>query len=181
MAGDPFVTFDADARARIKRTVRRVEGSSQSQADGGAVATHIRAFWLASPATYQLWNTTATNWTVFSGNTKGSEASTSITLNHVYLRRGICLSTSIYIVIEIDGALEVMNPTLMVRGQFSADLAPDTAATLQNWGGTNGSESSTGTSFSVWNASACTIKGNKMVTAHWCEDNNTFHVGTGKT
>lgn len=134
---------------------------------------------LVNKATHTLWANSGT-FTIFSG-TQGSESAESGTIS-AYVRRGFAFASSIYEARQMVNGWEIVNPSLMIRGKFAADLAPDVSATMTLWLGTNGAEASGITTVSgVWNASGCTILGSKMVTANWCEDNSSFHVMTGKT
>lgn len=171
--------FDEPARKRIAAAVKRVEGTRRrpSESDGPEVI-HTRGLWLAQNSAYQAANSTATTWTIYHGDTKGSETSSSQTGFQVYLRRGLCFASVFYELEEIDGYLEVRNPTLSGVGKSNTAInkgaGPSNGVDIYS-GSTIGSESSISQTLTAWNRFANVASG-KWVRFAWNDDSKAWDL-----
>jgi hypothetical protein len=117
----------------------------------------------------------------------GSESSASQTFS-AYLRRGFVFAGVTYRCVfhAASGSnygWEVINPTEMLRCQSSADLAADSSSgSMVVYTGSDGGETSTSVTLStVYNATSCTLKANKMCDVRYSEDSGSWRIVTGHT
>jgi hypothetical protein len=126
--------FSAEGAKRIVDVVRRIENLPRNLRRDVPAQTNEappRSFWLAQNSAFQGNNSSATTWTIYSG-TFGTETATSITSfqKGVFVRWGICFANLTYILMEINGGFEVLNPTLEFRGTANADITSGSTGTV---------------------------------------------------
>ena len=172
-------TFDQRTAMRIARMLREWEGRPKNfnLAVQPTIKQGQRAFWLAqSTSLVKAGATAGTDFKIFSGTTFWSESASSYTGITAYVRRGIVYANVTYILMEINGFLEVMNPTLSGIGKTSGAITKGTSGTVKIYAGTTiGSESDTGQTLTAWNryADAATTKWCRWA---WNDDSKAFDL-----
>lgn len=112
-------------------------------------------------------NGNSATFNIYTG-TQGSESASGVTLSG-FVRRGLVFSDTNYFLGQVANGFEVLNPSLVVRGQTTADVMTDTTGTLTIYTGT-GAGTSSGVSISgVRNDTSCTVKTGKLSYAEWCD------------
>lgn len=115
-------------------------------------------------------NSTAT---VYAGATKGSEATTSNTIS-AWVRKGLVFSGKTYRARWLDRGWEIEDPSLEFVAQAAADIdIGDTVGTQLIFTGSAGSETSSGTSTSVYNRYGNILSG-AWVRCQWLDSAGTF-------
>lgn len=172
----PYV-FDHEGARRIVSAVRWVESRPKNlrrelPAGPGLIP---QAIWLAQNSAFQLPNTSATTWTVYAGTTAGSETATQLSGLSVYLRKGIVFSAITYLVVEVCGRLEVLNPSMSFLGKNTGGATAHNGSTNANvYTGTPGFETDSGQNVTGIVALMGSIAANAML---WVYFNESYSGG----
>lgn len=168
--------FSEDGARRIVAATRRLEGMPAGSGIGDpAISYGRRTFMFARNSGIVQFGNSSSNWSVYGGSTIGSETVTTTTGITAYLRCGIVLPSVTYILMEINGNLEVMNPDLEFVGKTSAAaINKGASGAIEVFTGTVGSETGSGTSVSsVYNRFA-NVAQTKWVRVGFCHFGSTF-------
>jgi hypothetical protein len=175
MNGDRPTTFNADARKRIANVVRRVERTPPGGRDGGegSGGRFDASPFLVRKATFGANGSNDSDYTIYA-LVGGTEVATSITTfpGGIYVRMGAVLPGMSYVAHDVAGRWEIVQTTIMLRGQPTADAAAGVNnSTFTVWSGTPGGTEATlsVTISNVTNGSSCTIKGSQMATIGWIQ------------
>jgi hypothetical protein len=120
--------------------------------------------------------------TIYEG-TPGSETSTGDTIS-AYVRRGVVFAGKLYRAAGVNSNYEVLNPSPIVRGQPTGDVAAGASGTLNVYTGAFGSEtqpSGSPTVSNVRNDGSCSVLQSLIATAEWVDDNGGWQFIVGKT
>jgi hypothetical protein len=168
--------FSERTAQRLARMLKWFEGMSFSSGRPREQLRHNeRAFYFAQSSALVKNGNTGSNFTLYGGTTAGSETATVYTSISAYVRKGIVYANVTYILIEINGHLEVLNPTLSGIGKTNAALAKSSggANKIDIYSGSIGSESSTGSTLTAWNRYADIASG-KWVRWAWNDDSGAY-------
>lgn len=172
---DQYV-FDESGARRIVNAVRRVEGMPGGTGIGDAASVYSgTTIFLAQTTDLKVAPDNSSNWAVYSGTTFNSETKSSRTGLKGYVRKGIVYPNITYILVGINGKLEVINPTLQGIGKTNAAHSKGASGTINIYSGTLGSETATGSTLTAWNRFA-DVATTKWVRWAWNDDSKAFDL-----